>query len=100
MALNMTVPMITGVVALHGGFEGEQPDARPGGILGDQRATQEVRDCQAEEGDERQERVAERVPEDDDPLLQPLRLGGADVILADHLEASARECSASTRRFR
>ena len=50
------------------------------------RPAKEVGQGEANQGNERQEGIAEGMPVDNDAIAQSLGVGGADVILPDHLE--------------
>src|SRR5439155_17769806 len=61
--------------------------------LDDDAAGDELSELEPDDGDDRDERVAHRVPADDQPERQPLRTGGSDVLAAEHLE-QRRTCQA------
>ena len=87
VAVTMTTPMITGRsccwMAWYGG-EAEAGHAEHD--LGDDRAAEQDADVDAELGDDRRQRRAQRVPEDHPPLGQALRPCGADVVLTHDVE--------------
>src|SRR3990172_6796686 len=67
----------------------DQETRHPGQIedgLGDHEAAEQERQLDADHGDDGQHRVLEGVPPDDDTLGLPLGPGGADIVLAQHLE--------------
>src|SRR5215213_8944133 len=55
-------------------------------LLGDDQAADQEGELDADQGDHRQQRVLERMAVDDDLLEQPFGTGGADIVLAHHLE--------------
>ena len=67
----------------------DQPvaDARPRkDRLGEDGAGQQQSDLQPDDGDDRDQRIAQRVHDDDAPARQPLGARGAHVVLAQHFE--------------
>src|SRR3954447_200947 len=79
-------------VALLDGVEGEAPDA--GDVedgLGEDSPAEEDPEVEPEDGDDRRDGRAHAVLEDDGPLAQALRAGGADVVLGHRLEQVAAQ---------
>src|SRR6266403_1681978 len=75
------------VVELVEGLEEEEPHAgEPEDRLDDHGAADVERHLQPDQADDRDQRVLERVTQDDRPLAEPLGPGGADVLLAQHVE--------------
>src|SRR5215203_6972398 len=74
-------------VALLDRVVGEAPDA--GDVedgLREDRAAEQDAQVEAEDGDDRGDRGAQAVLEDDPPLVEALRPGGADVVLAHDVQ--------------
>jgi len=75
------------VVAVGDGVDGEASDAGPAeDFFGDDGSGEERSELEAEECDDRDERVAQGVAQDDDALGQALGAGGADVVLIELFE--------------
>ena len=55
-------------------------------LLGDDEAAHQERELDADDGDDRQQRVAQRVPAHDQLVKQSLGAGRAHIVLAQHLE--------------
>src|SRR6266540_1833873 len=74
-------------VAVEDGLDREPPDAGPAeDVLDDERAAEQGSELQADERRDRDERVLQRVPQDDGALAEPLRARRAQVLLAEDLE--------------
>src|SRR5215213_3651397 len=88
-------------VALLDRVVGEAPDARDveDGLREDRAAEQDAQ-VEAEDGDDRGDRGAQAVLEDDLPLVEALGAGGADVVLAHHVEQVRAEEARVDRRER
>ena len=68
MAMIRTMPIISDGIALRRRPHREQAHARPREhLLGDDRAGDELRQEQADDGDDRDQRVAQAVADEDDP---------------------------------
>src|ERR1035441_7457042 len=73
-----------GVVAVGYGGERQAADAGPGeDRLGDDGAGEQAAKLQADDGENRNESVGERVAVDDGAFGEPLGAGGADVVLVE-----------------
>ena len=55
-------------------------------VLHDHGAPDQDRQLQADEGDNRDEGIFDAVPDNHDPLPEPLGPGGADIVLPEHLQ--------------
>ncbi len=55
-------------------------------VLHDHGASDQDRQLQADQGDDRDEGILDGMPDDHDPLPEPLGPGGADIVLPQHLQ--------------
>ena len=68
-------------------------------LLDDDRPSDEDGQLKADDGDHRDEGILQGMPHHDYPLLQPLRPGRPDVVLAQHLQRhGARHAHRGTRK--
>ena len=75
------------IVALEDGIDHPLADAGPGeDRFGEDGAGQQQADLQADGGDHRDQRIAQGMQADDAAVGEALGAGGADIVLAQHLE--------------
>ena len=75
------------VVALEDGIHEEPSDAGDGEYsLHDEGARHQGRQQRSQDGDDRDERVAQHMDDNDSPFLEPLALRGPDIVLPCHFQ--------------
>ena len=90
------------VVPVLEGIQQETTDPRQvEDVLHDHRAPDQDRQLQADQGDNRDEGIFDGVPDNHDPLPEPLGPGSADIVLPEHLQHhGARHPHGGSRRGR